>query len=266
MKSRTFSMNASATLLALASACSGFDQMGDDETILEPNEPTLSSDQDKVAEDEAAFDSDETSPEPVIGSVQQAYGARKVNATDNRPFGGNIFAENFPYIVGGDCSPGHVRSGTPQTRWTSQVGGHCVFERWVNSGNISDCRAHILAHTAGGGFGGNCLTTVFEELGLTFSFGATTTADATTNTTNRGVFLEGGQTLTVGTCGMDGASFNGDTFLRVFDPRGIQVAANDDACAGLGSQIAFTAGSAGTFEVRAGCFGNRSCTGTVVVR
>jgi hypothetical protein len=38
-----------------------------------------------------------------------------------------------------------------------------------------------------------------------------------------------GQTLTIGTCGVSGASFSGDAYLRLNGPAGNQVAFNDDS-------------------------------------
>jgi hypothetical protein len=48
-------------------------------------------------------------------------------------------------------------------------------------------------------------------------------------------------------------------------PTGYQVASNDDACGGDGSRITCTVpiGDTGQYELRAGCFGSGSCSGTV---
>ncbi len=95
-----------------------------------------------------------------------------------------------------------------------------------------------------------------------FSYSATNTSSATQNTVNFDIPITAGQTLTIGTCGVAGSSGSGDTFLRLFDPSNIQVAANDDAC-GVLSSFTFTATTTGTFQVRAGCFASSSCNGTV---
>ncbi len=96
-----------------------------------------------------------------------------------------------------------------------------------------------------------------------YTFSASNTASATVNTVNKKLTLAAGQSLTVGTCGMTGASFTGDTFLRVAGPGGVEVASNDDGCGGRGSKLTFTAAVAGEYELRAGCYGATSCNGTV---
>jgi hypothetical protein len=93
---------------------------------------------------------------------------------------------------------------------------------------------------------------------------ATNTNSAQQNTANRAIFLYSGQTLTIGTCGVTGSTSTGDTYLRLRNPSGTQMAANDDACSTIGSRIVFTAPAAGYYDVRAGCFGSTSCTGRLV--
>ena len=192
---------------------------------------------------------------PRLGSVVPHVG-------DNRSFGGNIFAENFSYVIGGACAPGFVRAGTPSVQWTSQVGGFCTFQGWVNPENQHDCRALMLAHTAGGFFGGTCLSSV-EQAQNSFAYNTSNTSNATVNTVNQSVNLDAGKTLTVGTCGVTDASFSGDTYLRLVDNQtGALVALNDDAC-GLGSRLTFTATTSSAFQIRAGCYSSNSCGGTV---
>ncbi|MFY1825113.1 trypsin-like peptidase domain-containing protein [Myxococcus fulvus] len=96
-----------------------------------------------------------------------------------------------------------------------------------------------------------------------FEYTATNTNSAQQDTANRRITLGAGQSLTVATCGLSGAAYDGDTFLRLFR-NGIEVAHNDDACAGRGSSITYTATTAGEYEVRAGCYGSGSCGGTVI--
>lgn len=204
---------------------------------------------------------DLTALKTLYGAVPQ-LGAFRTHAVDNRSFGGNIFAENFSYVVGGNCAPHFVRTGVPFTQWTSQVGGFCSFQGWLNPQNPHDCRALILAHTAGGWFGGTCLSVV-NEVQNSYDFSASNTTSATVNTVNQAISVSAGQTVTVGTCGVADASFNGDTYLRVQDPFGTQVALNDDACGGLSSRLVFTAASSGAFQIRAGCYSSGSCSGTV---
>jgi Zn-dependent metalloprotease len=98
----------------------------------------------------------------------------------------------------------------------------------------------------------------------TFNYTATNTASATANTTNQNITAAAGQVITVATCGAAGSAFTGDTYLRLNGPAATEVAANDDACSGLGSSLSYTATAAGTFQIRAGCYSTGSCTGTVV--
>ncbi|MBZ4418118.1 serine protease [Myxococcus sp. RHSTA-1-4] len=96
-----------------------------------------------------------------------------------------------------------------------------------------------------------------------FTYNTTNTASATQNTVNKTLTLTAGQKLTVATCGLTGATFSGDTYLRLFNGA-TEVASNDDACSGRGSSITFTAATSGDYEVRAGCYSTGSCGGTVV--
>jgi V8-like Glu-specific endopeptidase len=96
-----------------------------------------------------------------------------------------------------------------------------------------------------------------------YTFNATNTSSATRNTVNGTVTLAAGDKLTVGTCGVTDAAVTGDSFLRLRGPSGTEVASNDDACGGAGSRITYTATVAGTYEVRAGCYQNTTCGGTV---
>ncbi len=107
--------------------------------------------------------------------------------------------------------------------------------------------------------------TVRAALATLFSYTASNTQSATMNTVNGTLTLTEGQTITVGTCGLGAASFSGDTYLRLYGPSGTEVASNDDACGGTGSNFTYTvpAGAGGDYQVRAGCFSGGSCTGTV---
>jgi hypothetical protein len=107
---------------------------------------------------------------------------------------------------------------------------------------------------------GTCSVT-FPSSG-TFSYSATNTNSATQNTVNFDIPMIAGQTVSVGTCGLPGATGTGDTFLRLVDEFNTLVALSDDGC-GLLSLFTFTATTSGTFQVRAGCFSSNSCDGTV---
>jgi GH35 family endo-1,4-beta-xylanase len=101
---------------------------------------------------------------------------------------------------------------------------------------------------------------IFEQGGQV-GYSASNTASATQNTVLAPVSLRGGQTLTFGAC-TAGTGFSGDTYLRLFNPLGVQVAANDNAC-GLGSQLTYTAPTSGTYTVRMGCASGSACYGNM---
>lgn len=96
-----------------------------------------------------------------------------------------------------------------------------------------------------------------------YSYVAGDTNSAQQNTVNQVVVLTAGWEITLGTCGMGGSAFTGDTYLRLFGPNAIQVASNDNACGGLGSRIVYRVTTSGPYEIRGGCYGSSSCTGTV---
>jgi hypothetical protein len=95
------------------------------------------------------------------------------------------------------------------------------------------------------------------------SYSTSMTNSATVNTANIYFNLYAGDTLTVGTCGVNGASGSGDTFLRFYDPNGVEVAYSDDNCGGMLSNLTYVAPVSGTYTLRAGCFGSGACSGTV---
>jgi hypothetical protein len=109
---------------------------------------------------------------------------------------------------------------------------------------------------------GSCEGRVTYTIGVSrFVFSVANTASATQNTANQTVVLAAGDRLTFGTCGLPSTTLAGDTFLRVFLGT-TEVALSDDACLGLGSLLSFTAATAGTYSVRAGCFAGNTCSGT----
>jgi hypothetical protein len=95
------------------------------------------------------------------------------------------------------------------------------------------------------------------------SFSATNTTSATQNYATVSVQLQQGQKIDLGTCGVSGSTFSGDTYLRIYNISGNQVAANDDACGGLGSRIEFTANITGAYQIRMGCYSSGACSGTL---
>jgi hypothetical protein len=99
-----------------------------------------------------------------------------------------------------------------------------------------------------------------------FSYSVFNTSSATVNTYNYAVYLYAGQLFTVGTCGLPGASGSGDTYLRINNPSGQEIASSDDAgtqCGWLLSNISLVAAVTGTYVIRAGCFSSGACSGVV---
>jgi hypothetical protein len=154
----------------------------------------------------------------------------------------------------GSCLPGSpptVDDGNPCTAdaCDSTTGvAHIAVPDGTTCNGIGVCEA------------GSC--SVNQPTSGAFSYAGSNTSSATQNTTDQAVFLVAGQTISAGTCGVAGASGSGDTFLRLIDPDGFSVTASDDAC-GFLSFFSFTAQTTGTFQIRAGCFGSSSCSGTV---
>jgi alpha-tubulin suppressor-like RCC1 family protein len=101
---------------------------------------------------------------------------------------------------------------------------------------------------------------------LSYNYSATNTNSAQQNTVNKTFTLNAGDKLEVGTCNLAGASASGDTYLRLYGISGTEVAYNDDNCGGVASYIQYTAPTTGSYEVRAGCYSNNSCGGTVAYK
>ncbi|HEX5744756.1 MAG TPA: hypothetical protein VFZ09_00855 [Archangium sp.] len=124
-----------------------------------------------------------------------------------------------------------------------------------NTGDAVEDALRLNQLKAWCGVGGNKLT-----------YNASATGSSTANFVTRNIPLMAGETITLGTCGVAGASGTGDTYLRLFSPWGTEVVANDDACGGALSNFAYTvpAGASGTYQLRAGCWSSTSCGGTAV--
>lgn len=98
----------------------------------------------------------------------------------------------------------------------------------------------------------------------TFSYSASGTNNATVNVTQRAVSLFAGQLFTMGTCGLPGASGSRDTYLRLRNPSGGEIAANDDTFGcGVLSNISVVVPVNGTYTMVAGCFSTGACSGVV---
>ncbi|WP_164014678.1 trypsin-like peptidase domain-containing protein [Pyxidicoccus trucidator] len=139
-------------------------------------------------------------------------------------------------------------------------GNYCTFMRYtVPAGGTGTYSVHAgcISNT-------RCRGTVAWSLGGNL-YGAANTQSATQGTFDQRFTLTEGQTLQVGTCGMTGATVTGDTYLRLFDPQGVQLMVSDDACGGRGSNIKYTvpAGKGGSYQLRAGCYANGACSGNL---
>lgn len=148
--------------------------------------------------------------------------------------------------------------GEPNNSVTSAGDEDCGIDGWSNGQwNDGNCSVSLFPFI--------CEKNPSTQSQGSFSYSASNTSNATTNTSNYSVYLKGGRVLTVGTCGLDGASGNGDTILRINNPSGQEIASNDDvggSCKSL-SNFSIVIPSTGTYVIRAGCFGNDSCGGTV---
>lgn len=124
------------------------------------------------------------------------------------------------------------------------------------SGNTV-CGGVAAAHTTG------ATNTTFSPLAAPAAYTASNTNNATVNYKSATVYLEEGQTIDLGTCGVDNSIAIGDTYLRLFSPSNVQVAFNDDACGGRGSRLQYTVppGARGLYTIRQGCKSNLSCGG-----
>lgn len=99
-----------------------------------------------------------------------------------------------------------------------------------------------------------------------FTYSKANTSSATTNTAQKTVTLFEQQVFTVGTCGVPGATGSGDTYLRLKDSMGVEVASNDNSGSPCGklSNISIIVPATGTYVIHAGCYANTTCSGTVV--
>ncbi len=199
------------------------------------------------------------------GSVRDARsGTLDYFVANTDTFGGNSGSgvyENAGYSVAGIL----VRGETDYvSRGSCSIVNTCT-ETGCRGEDITYVRPAIDAYCQVAASQRLCGTTnPPEPPANSYSYSATNTNSAQQNTVNKTVALTAGQSITLGTCGLTGATFTGDTYLRLFGPAGTSVATNDDACGGTGSQITYTATTAGNYEIRGGCYSSGSCTGTVV--
>ena len=74
--------------------------------------------------------------------------------------------------------------------------------------------------------------------------------------------LRAGAVLALGTSRIAGSVCYGDTYLRLLNSAGVQVAYNDDSV-GSCSWLQYTVPTAGTYTILNGCYVGTSCAGTV---
>ncbi|MFP2932122.1 trypsin-like serine peptidase [Pyxidicoccus sp. 3LG] len=196
------------------------------------------------------------------GSVRDARAGTLdyfIASTDT--FGGNSGSgvyENSGYTVAGILVRGETDYVTS--------GGCTIVNTCTETGcggeDISYVRTAVDAYCAVASSTRLCAGYPPPPTPVTFTFTATNTNSAQQNTTNRNVTLAAGQTLNFGTCSVPGASGTGDTYIRLYNSAGTQVASNDDSCSLL-SFASFRATTAGTYQIRAGCYSSGSCSGTL---
>ena len=167
-----------------------------------------------------------------------------------------------------------------ETFWAWENNEALRYDNWApgepNNYNDEDCAA-IDASNNGQWNDRNCSNTSLNfvcerDSGAAPPYKTVTYSAANTNTATQNyslIYFSGyaGTIVTLGTCGVPGASSTGDTFLRVFDPaNSAEIIVNDDACGGVGSNISFIPPVSGNFALRAGCWSTGSCGGTIAVR
>jgi len=99
-------------------------------------------------------------------------------------------------------------------------------------------------------------------------FSAANTASATTNTVDCKIIACHGQTVRASVCASETNGFGAcsdDTYLRVVDAAGTEIASNDDYC-GFCSSLSFVATQqCTTYTIKQGCYYTASCSGTTAV-
>ncbi len=204
------------------------------------------------------------------------YSASNTNSAQQNTLNKVVALAAGDKITLGTCGlPGATFTGDTFLRFFGPGGTQFAFNDDACGGRGSSLT--FTAATAGnyeirGGCysSGSCTGTVVWQItagppptGSSYNYSAASTNNAQQNTVNQSVTLNAGQSITLGTCGVAGSSASGDTYLRLFGPALTQVASNDDACGGAGSSLTYTATATGTYQIRAGCYSNVSCSGTV---
>jgi len=140
-------------------------------------------------------------------------------------------------------------------------------------------RALVVTTTAAAALFGAKAAMAAALSGSGTAYSKSATNSAQTNTADFTITAAAGETILLSTqsgnkhCSLPGAAGTGDTYLRLY-LGATQVAYNDDAddtdpnCnpGGLTSFLKFKVVTAGTYTVKAGCYGSGACTGTVAWR
>jgi hypothetical protein len=103
---------------------------------------------------------------------------------------------------------------------------------------------------------------------LDYSASNTNSAQNPSTSASSHVYLNTSETVMIGTCGINESTFTGNTYLRLYNPSGANVATNDNGLSygcGYGSKLNYTAPDAGYYFIRAGCYSSTSCSGTVAL-
>jgi hypothetical protein len=110
------------------------------------------------------------------------------------------------------------------------------------------------------------MRTARQQLAL-FDYEASETDTATNPKTSANSFVDlyAGEAVMIGTCGITDSYPWGETVLRLFQPKGQEVASSDHACNGDGSKISYTPLVSDSYLLRAGCFLDNYCSGTVAI-
>lgn len=150
-----------------------------------------------------------------------------------------------------------------------QWGSRFVYTSTYNIQKTFTVWAGCFANDSCGG------TTVVSRRKGHFQYSANNTDHGRQGTTNREYSVAAGRWIRASTCGFAAATaaHSGNTVLRLYRKDGanaFEVSANDDSaqcssdCGGA-STILYQVPSDGYYQVRAGCYGNTACSGTVAV-